>query len=65
MSQWSIWHWTIFLFSLTVFVAPLWRIVSRAGFNGAMSLLVFVPGVNIVLLWLFAFSKWPSESRNS
>lgn len=40
-------------------VLPFWRIFSRAGFAGALSLLMFIPVVNIVMLFFLAFARWP------
>ena len=58
-------HWVVVLFVLglfqVIYIIPLWRIVSKAGYSGAWSLLSFVPLVNIVMLWVFAFSAWPRE----
>lgn len=54
----SIWHLFI-LFILFGGLVPLWRIVGRAGFPGALALLALVPIVNIVMLWVFAFVRWP------
>ena len=36
-----------------------WRIFSKAGYNGAMSLLMFVPIANLVVLLILAFGEWP------
>jgi heme/copper-type cytochrome/quinol oxidase subunit 2 len=36
-----------------------WRIFSKAGYSGAMSLLMFVPIANIVALCILAFGTWP------
>lgn len=47
-----------------VFIIPLWKILTKAGFNGAWSLLTFVPLVNIIALWVFAFSEWPKGRRD-
>jgi hypothetical protein len=47
-----------------VFIVPLWKILTKAGFNGAWSLLTFVPLVNIIALWVFAFSEWPKGRRD-
>jgi hypothetical protein len=44
-------------------VYPFWRICSKTGYPGALSLLVFVPVANIVLLFFLAFSKWPIERK--
>jgi hypothetical protein len=65
MGSFSIWHWIIVLFWVAIFIVPSWRIVQKAGFNGALSLLGLIPLVNIVLFWVFAFIKWPNERSSS
>ena len=61
METLSMWHLLIILVMLAIYLVPLWRIVSRAGFHGAFSVLALIPLVNIVMLWVFAFAKWPRE----
>jgi len=56
------WLTLVFLLGAATIV-PLWKIVSKAGYPGALCLLLFIPGVNWAALWIFAFSRWPS-SRN-
>ena len=46
-----------------VLVLPLWKIVEKSGFHPAFSLLVFVPLLNFVMLYAFAFAEWPSLKR--
>lgn len=41
-------------------VLPFWFIFSKAGFHGAMSLLILVPVLNIALLFFLAFAEWPA-----
>ena len=36
-----------------------WRIFAKAGYSGALSLLMFVPIANIVMLCILAFGEWP------
>jgi hypothetical protein len=36
-----------------------WRIFSKAGYNGALSLLMFVPIANLIMLLILAFAEWP------
>ncbi|MGA2326416.1 MAG: hypothetical protein ABSH05_09010 [Bryobacteraceae bacterium] len=43
-----------------VLLVPFWKIFSKAGFHGALSLLMIVPGVNLVMLYVLAFSRWPA-----
>lgn len=42
-----------------VFVFPAWKIFSKAGYPGVMSLVMLVPILNIVILYFLAFSDWP------
>lgn len=42
---------------LVVAVVPFWPLFRKAGFSGALSLLMFIPGFNILLLYVVAFSR--------
>ncbi len=44
-------------------VVPFWRICTKAGFPGALSLLMLVPVANIVLPFYLAFADWPALRR--
>ncbi len=33
----------------------------KAGFSGWWAILLFVPFLNVVIIWLFAFIDWPVE----
>ncbi len=46
-------------------VVPVWRICTKAGYSGWLSLLVLVPIANLVLLYFLAFAEWPLERRGS
>ncbi len=47
----------VFVF-LPLFLVPYWRIFSKAGFSGWLSLLMIVPLANVVVLYVVAFSEW-------
>lgn len=49
----------ISLIVLIFFVIIYWRIFSKAGYSGALSLLLFIPIVNIIVLCVLAFGTWP------
>jgi len=36
-------------------------IARKAGYSGWWSLLMIIPLVNLVMIWVFAFAKWPVE----
>jgi uncharacterized membrane protein YhaH (DUF805 family) len=44
-----------FIFAIIVY----WRIFAKAGYSGALGLLMFVPIANIVMLCVLAFGEWP------
>jgi hypothetical protein len=54
----------VFILILIVLqVIVLWRITAKAGYNGALSLLMFIPLVNLILVLIFAFGEWPIEAQ--
>ncbi len=44
-----------FIFAIIIY----WQIFAKAGYSGALGLLMFVPIANIVMLCVLAFSEWP------
>ena len=48
-----------------VIVVPFWRIFSKAGFPGALSLLMLVPLVNLIMIFVLAFAEWPALKQKS
>ena len=65
MGTFSPTHWFIVLAMFTplmaLLVVPTWRILQRAGFNGAWALLMLVPVLGILVLWFVSFLKWPTD----
>ncbi len=51
---------SIISLALLVFAVIIyWKIFSKAGYSGAMGLLMFVPIANIIALCILAFGNWP------
>jgi hypothetical protein len=61
----GIWYFGLFFLYVITIVVPCWRIVKRAGFNGAWSLVALVPLFNVIFLWVFSLLRWPNERTNS
>jgi hypothetical protein len=40
-----------------------WRIFDKAGYAGALSLLMLIPGGALVLVLILAFGDWPALKR--
>jgi hypothetical protein len=48
----------IFLIFVAILVIPMWFIWKKAGFSPWFSLLTILPVVNLVMLYVLAFSEW-------
>ncbi len=46
-----------------LWIIPYWKIFSKAGFPGALSLLTVIPVVGLITVFVIAFSEWPSQRR--
>ena len=55
----------LFLIFLPLLILPYWKIFSKAGFSGALSLLMVVPLVNLAVLYYVAFSKWTIQQDSN
>jgi hypothetical protein len=54
-------HFLWMLIMAAIVVIPFWRICSKAGFPGWLSLLMLIPLVNIAFLYFLAFAQWPAN----
>jgi hypothetical protein len=61
MSGISIWQLMILFLAIVVTVYIFGSVVKKAGFSRWWSLLLIVPLVNLIMVWVFAFMKWPAE----
>lgn len=49
----------LFLVAGGFVVLPTWKIFSKAGYPGILSLLILVPLLNVVVWCFLGFSEWP------
>lgn len=49
------------LIGAIVAIIPFWRICQRVGYSPWLSLLMALPLVNLIFLYILAFSNWPSQ----
>ena len=61
MAWWFGAHWLTMLLVAVVVVLPFWKIFAKAGFSGWLGLLMIVPMVNLIALYVLAFSDWPGS----
>jgi cell division protease FtsH len=43
-------------------VPPFWVIFRKAGFSGWLAMLILIPMVNLIMIYIVAFSKWRPHS---
>lgn len=53
----------IWLALVCLMVWPYVRIIQKAGYSGWNILWMLVPIANIIMLFVFAFSRWPIEEK--
>jgi hypothetical protein len=49
------------LIGAIIAIIPFWRICTRIGWSPWLSLLMAIPLVNLIFLYVLAFSDWPSQ----
>ena len=53
----------IFSIGAAIVIVPFWKIYSKAGFSKWLSLLMIVPLINLIVLYVVAFSPWPRQRQ--
>jgi hypothetical protein len=55
-------HWLTFVVMVAAVLYPIGKILARVGLSPFWSILALIPFVNLIALWVFAFSEWPGDS---
>ena len=45
-------------------IIPFWQLFSKAGYSRWWSFLMIVPLVNVIALYVLAFSSWPALAKS-
>lgn len=61
----SIWHLIAYTVIGALIVLIYGRILIKAGYSRWLSLVLLVPLINLIMIWVFAFSKWPNLERKT
>ncbi len=65
MGSLSMFHWLIVILILVLYFVPVVKILRKAGYSGWWCLIAFVPIVNIIMFYVFAFADWPALRSTS
>jgi hypothetical protein len=64
----SSWHWVLppvmLLLLIVIFGVPIARILHRSGRSRWWTIVAFVPLLNLIGLWVFAFARWPKLDKS-
>jgi uncharacterized membrane protein YhaH (DUF805 family) len=60
----SIWQLVGIVVYAVIIVLPVWKITTKAGYSGWLSLLMIIPVVNVLYLYFLGFSNWPSLRKD-
>jgi uncharacterized membrane protein len=52
---------SFWLIGAIIVIIPFWRILERLGYSPWLSLLMAIPLVNLIFIYIVAFSDWPSQ----
>ncbi|MGC1857955.1 MAG: hypothetical protein WA725_14535 [Pseudolabrys sp.] len=63
MGSLSVWQWLIFIFFIVFLGITIARILTRIGYSKWWTIVYFIPFVNIVGIWILAYSRWPAVDR--
>lgn len=62
MPSFTFWHlmaFVAFILIVWAFVAVFGRILNRVGYSRWWLLTMFVPLLNLIMVWIFAYADWP------
>lgn len=54
----------ILLLPGVLLLPPYYMIIKKAGFSGWLCLSMFIPPINLLVLYYIAFSEWPIHKDN-
>ena len=61
------WHWVMAIVMPLLFILlvgiPVANILNRAGRSRWWTILAFIPFLNLIGLWVFAFTRWPKVAN--
>ncbi len=63
LSTMSATEYILIIVSLLALLGVFGQILKKAGYSRFWDLLLIVPGLNIILVWVFSFLNWPSSEN--
>ena len=54
-------HWLMFVIMAALILYPVGRILGRIGLSPFWSVVAMIPFLNLIGLWVLAFTQWPRD----
>ena len=61
LSSISVTGYILIIIFLLVLLGVFGQILKKAGYSRFWALLLLIPGINVLLIWVFSFLNWPSS----
>lgn len=58
-------HWLVFALFVALIIYQIGRILGRIALSPLWSVLAFIPIINLISLWVLAFSRWPRDGART
>lgn len=56
-------HWLMFVIMAALILYPVGRILGRIGLSPFWSVVAMIPFLNLIGLWVLAFTQWPRNGK--
>jgi hypothetical protein len=54
-------HWLVLVIVAVLLLYPIGKILGRIGFSPFWSIVAVIPVLNLIGLWVMAFTEWPRK----
>jgi hypothetical protein len=61
MDGFGFWEFLVAIFWIVAVAVPVVKILQRTGHSGWWCIMAFIPLLNLLALWLFAYARWPAR----
>ena len=65
MMDYGLSHWLMFAVIVAAVLYPVARILGRVGLSPVWSVVALFPLLNLIGLWILAFTPWPRDTREA
>ena len=61
MDGFGLWEFLVAIFWVVAVAVPIVKILQRTGHSPWWTIIAFIPMLNLLALWIFAYTRWPAR----